>query len=188
MPGRPIRRLRCLMARASRRLLSGQMTGRALQKAAVKLQFPRGSTFMKLPQNPMLCAAVLLVAGGIAPGQIPARSPASSMYSYISAAKAAAGTDWAGTFVRLCIAPPPARAGRGGAAPAAGDRVIPSRETWYAEPRKVADNLYFLGTKIHSSWAIVGSEGIIIIEALYDYAASDEILEGMKKLGLDQSR
>jgi metallo-beta-lactamase class B len=65
---------------------------------------------------------------------------------------------------------------------------MPARETWYAEPAKVADNLYFLGTKIHSSWAIVGSEGTIVIEALYDYAAKDEILGGMKKLGLDQSR
>src|SRR6185295_12237675 len=143
---------------------------------------------MKLLRSSMLCAAVLLLVGGIAPGQTPARSPAGSMDSYISAAKVAAGTDWSGTFMRLCIAPPPAPAGRGGAAPAPGGRGIPAKETWYAEPRKVADNLYFLGTKIHSSWAIVGSEGIIIIEALYDYAASDEILEGMKKLGLDQSR
>jgi metallo-beta-lactamase class B len=35
---------------------------------------------------------------------------------------------------------------------------------------------------------VVGSEGIIIIEALYDYAAKDEILDGMKKVGLDQSK
>jgi metallo-beta-lactamase class B len=52
----------------------------------------------------------------------------------------------------------------------------------------VADNLYFLGTKAHSSWAVVGSEGIIIIEALFDYAAKDEILDGMKKLGLDKNK
>jgi metallo-beta-lactamase class B len=56
---------------------------------------------------------------------------------------------------------------------------------WYAEPAKVADNLYFLGTRIHSAWAIVGSGGIIILEALFDYAAQDEIIGGMKKLGLD---
>jgi metallo-beta-lactamase class B len=49
----------------------------------------------------------------------------------------------------------------------------------------VADNFYFLGTKIHSSWALVGSQGIIIFEALFDYAAKDEILDGMKKVGLD---
>jgi metallo-beta-lactamase class B len=125
--------------------------------------------------------SILLAAAGVAPGQ----SPASAIDSYVSAAKAAAGTDWAGTFLRLCI-PPPAP----GAAPAAapGGRGTPSRETWYAEPAKVADNLYFIGTKIHSAWAIAGSQGIIVIEALFDYAAKDEILEGLKKLGLDATR
>ena len=38
---------------------------------------------------------------------------------------------------------------------------------------------------MHNAWAITGSEGIIILEALFDYAAQDEIVEGMKKLGLD---
>jgi len=138
---------------------------------------------MKL-RNSMLCAAVLLVAGGNAQGQTPARS----IDSYISAAKAAAGTDWSGTFMRLCIAPPPAPAGRGGAAAAPGGRGAPARETWYAEPRKVADNLYFLGTKSHNSWALVGSEGIIIIEAAFDYSVKDEVLDGLKKAGLDASK
>lgn len=125
----------------------------------------------------LLAATAFLFTLAQAAGQ--ERAP--TIGGYISAAKAAAGTDWAGTFLRLCIP--------GAAAPAAaGPRVIPARATWYAEPAKVADNLYFLGTKIHSSWAIVGSEGTIIIEALYDYAAQDEILGGMKKLGLDQSR
>src|SRR5206468_9061839 len=57
--------------------------------------------------------------------------------------------------------------------------------SWYAEPAKVADNFYFLGTKIHSAWALVGSDGIIVFEALFDYAAPDEIADGMRKLGLD---
>src|SRR5436190_4525426 len=141
-------------------------------------------TVMKLTRSSMLCAAVLLVAGGIAPGQTPARS----IDSYVSAAKAAAGTDWSGTFMRLCIAPPPAPAGRGGAAAAPGGRGAPAKETWYAEPRKIADNLYFLGTKSHNSWALVGSEGIIIIEAAFDYSVKDEVLDGLKKVGLDASK
>jgi metallo-beta-lactamase class B len=106
----------------------------------------------------------------------------------ISAAKNAAGLHWPGTFLRLCIPPAPAQAaaatagtrGARGAAPAP-----PARDTWYAEPAKVADNLYFLGTKVHNAWAIVGSDGIIILEALFDYAAQDEIVGGMRKLGLD---
>ena len=117
-----------------------------------------------------------------------AQTPPNAIEGLIGAAKNAAGTDWAGTFLRLCI-PPPAAAGRGAApaAPAAAPRT-PARDTWYAEPAKVADNLYFLGTKIHNAWAIVGSDGIIVLEALFDYAAQDEIIGGMKKLGLDTSK
>ena len=107
----------------------------------------------------------------------------------VSAAKVAAGTDWCGTFLRLCIPPPPAApaaAPRGGAPAAPAARPAgPPRDTWYAEPAKVADNLYFIGTKIHNAWAIVGSDGTIVLEALFDYAAQDEIIGGMKKLGLD---
>jgi metallo-beta-lactamase class B len=113
-----------------------------------------------------------------------AQTPPAAVDDLLGAAKNAAGLEWSGTFLRLCIPPPPAApapvAPRGGGPPA--------RETWYAEPAKVADNLYFLGTKIHSAWAIVGSEGTIILEALYDYAAQDEIFGGMRKLGLDPRR
>lgn len=111
---------------------------------------------------------------------------AQTVDSYVGQAKTAAGTDWAGTFLRLCVPAGPPAAGRG--ARGGGPRPAPAKETWYAEPAQVADNLYFLGTKVHSAWAVVGSDGIIIIEALFDYAAKDEILDGMKKLGLDQSK
>jgi metallo-beta-lactamase class B len=124
-------------------------------------------------------ALFFLAIGGIAQSQ----TPPQSIDSYLSAAKVAAGTEWAGTFLRLCIPPPPSAPG----APA-GNRATPARETWYAEPAKVADNFYFIGTKIHSAWALVGSQGIIVIEALFDYAAKDEILGGLKKLGLDSSK
>jgi metallo-beta-lactamase class B len=119
-----------------------------------------------------------------------AQTPPDTVDGLISAAKAAAGLEWPGTFLRLCIPPPPATAPAAGAGtaatPAAGPR-IPPRNIWYAEPAKVADNLYFIGTKIHNAWAVVGSEGIIVIEALFDYAAQDEILAGLRKLGLDAS-
>jgi metallo-beta-lactamase class B len=107
-----------------------------------------------------------------------------SVDSLVSAAKNAAGLDWPGTFLRLCVVPPPPerRAARPAGAVPPG---APAKSTWYAEPAKVADNFYFLGTKIHSAWALVGSEGIIVLDALYEYAAPDEIAGGMKKLGLD---
>src|SRR6185503_5376584 len=121
-----------------------------------------------------------------------AQNSAPTLDGYLSTAKAAAGTDWAGTFLRLCIPPPSGPAGgRGPAAQGAGrgaGRGTPAKESWYAEPAKVADNLYFLGTRIHSAWAISGSEGIIVIEALFDYAAKEEILDGLKKVGLDSRK
>src|SRR5438552_14764379 len=111
----------------------------------------------------------VIVGIGIASAQT---LPPTSVDSLVSAAKNSAGLDWPGTFLRLCIVPPPAAPGGAANAASAGP---PARDTWYAEPAKVADNFYFLGTKIHSAWALVGSEGIIILEALYDYAAPDEI-------------
>src|SRR5579863_865845 len=141
---------------------------------------------MKLPIS--IIGAVLFAIVGIASAQ----TPNPTVDSYFATAKAAAGTEWAGTFLRLCIPPsagPQATGGQAGVGRGAGGRGTalrtPARETWYAEPAKVADNLYFLGTKIHSAWAIAGSQGIIVIEALFDYAARDEILDGLKKVGLD---
>src|SRR5215469_11882736 len=130
--------------------------------------------------------SILAAAWATTGGMASAQTAAATLDGYLGAAKIAAGTDWAGTFLRLCI-PPPAGPQPPGA-PAAGPRRPPARETWYAEPAKVADNLYFLGTKVHSAWAIVGSQGIIIIEALFDYAANDEILGGLEKLGLNKSK
>jgi metallo-beta-lactamase class B len=127
-----------------------------------------------------------ILLGGV--GAASAQAP--TVDGLISAAKAAAGVDWSGTFLRLCIPPPPAAptpAPAAPAAPAAGPRT-PARSNWYAEPAKVADNLYFIGTKVHNAWAIVGSDGIIVIEALFDYAAQDEILGGLRKLGLDVTK
>ena len=118
-----------------------------------------------------------------------AQAPAPTIDGLIGSAKNAAGLEWSGTFLRLCIPPPPAQAPAAGARGARGAApAVPARDTWYAEPAKVADNLYFLGTRIHSAWAIVGSDGIIILEALFDYAAPDEIIGGMKKVGLDTAK
>lgn len=125
--------------------------------------------------------AVFLAAMGCASAQ----TPSQTIDDYLGEAKIAAGMNWSGTFLRLCVPPPEGFRPR--RAPGAA-RTTPARESWYAEPAKVADNLYFLGTKTHNSWAIVGSEGTIVIEALFDYAAKDEILDGMKRAGLDPAK
>jgi metallo-beta-lactamase class B len=104
--------------------------------------------------------------------------------SLVMAAKRAAGADYAGTFVRICVAPENLGAGaRRGGGP--GAPAVPDRAQWYAAPYKVFDNLYFVGTKIHSSWALTTSDGIIIIDTLFDYAIEPEIIDGLSKLGLD---
>ena len=62
---------------------------------------------------------------------------------------------------------------------------MPDRALWYAKPYKVFDNLYFVGTRIHSAWALTTTDGIILIDTLFDYAIEPEIVEGLKTLGLD---
>src|SRR5438876_5678453 len=74
-----------------------------------------------------------------------------------AAARAAAGKDLMGIFDAACPSDTPGRGrGRGGAA---GQRVVPPREEWYAEPVKVFDDLYFVGTKVHGAWAVTTSDG-----------------------------
>src|ERR1700681_648846 len=95
-----------------------------------------------------IAAAVVFASGiGVASAQTPP-----TVDRLVGAAKNAAGLDWSGTFLRLCIPPPApdpaaAPAARGGAR--GTPPGPPARETWYAEPAKVADNLYFIGTRIH---------------------------------------
>jgi metallo-beta-lactamase class B len=93
--------------------------------------------------------------------------------------------DFPGTFVRLCV--PRAPSNQSAAAPAR--RGPPPPEEWYAEPAKVGDNLYFLGERAHNSYALVANTGdIILIDALYDYATPDEIVGGLRKVGLDPNK
>src|SRR5262245_16215107 len=106
-------------------------------------------------------------------------APANGVEGHLAAAKAAAGFDFTGTLARVCIAPQtgPGRDVAPGPAPA--------RDTWYTEPAKVFDNLYFVGTKFHSSWALTTSDGIILIDTLYEYASDEAIAGGLRKLKLD---
>ena len=109
--------------------------------------------------------------------------------AHLAAAKAAAGTDFAGVFNRICneavpqTAPPVSRGGRGTVAQRPPGP--PPRETWHAEPVKVFDNLYFLGQTEYSVWAVNTSAGIILIDSIFDYSVDDEVVGGLKTLGLD---
>jgi metallo-beta-lactamase class B len=126
----------------------------------------------------MLCTAALAQTPG-------------EMDSHIAVAKTAAGQEFRGTFVNLCLpagAPAGARgtvgqdrAGRG----AGGAPATPDRADWYASPYKVFDNFYWLGTRQHSSWALTTSGGIIVIDTNFSWAIEPEIVEGFTKLGLN---
>jgi metallo-beta-lactamase class B len=130
---------------------------------------------------PFFATVWLAAATVIGHAQTPAPATPESL---VAAAKRAATMRYPGTFLRICVAPdnltPRAPAT---AAPAA--RVVPDRATWYASPYKVFDNLYFVGTKIHSAWALTTSDGIIVIDTLFDYAIEPEIADGLKTLGLE---
>ena len=146
-------------------------------------------------------AAILALTGGVAIAQAPAPAagPAVTVDSLMAAAKVAAGTEWGNMVMATCIAPAPvatavapatlAAAPAATAAAAAAAPPSPPKETWYAQPAKVGDNFYFLGTKAHSAFALVAANGeIILIDNLFDYAAQDEIIGGLKKLGLDPNK
>ena len=129
---------------------------------------PRAAKLIKI------ITAALLAASSLTASAQPA------VDEHLSAARKAAGTDFPGTLARLCIVPDaPTGSGTG------GPRPIPERATWYAEPARMFDNLYWVGTKIHSAWALQTSGGIILIDTLYNYAVEPEITQGLAKMGLN---
>ena len=113
-----------------------------------------------------------------------AQGPTSEIDSHIDAAKKAAGLDYRATFVNLCF-PTPLPGGPRGAAALLLPRPAPDRGIWYASPYRVFDNLYWLGTRQHSSWALKTSAGLIIIDTNFAWATQPEILDGLAKLKLD---
>jgi metallo-beta-lactamase class B len=117
--------------------------------------------------------------------------------AHLAAAKTAAGEDFQNLFNFQCYGPGPGGqrpvpgaaaqgkqggGGRGGAPRQAGP---PDPSTYHREPAKVFDNLYFFGQSEYSAWAITTSQGIILLDTLFDYSVEDEVVAGMKKLGLD---
>jgi metallo-beta-lactamase class B len=104
--------------------------------------------------------------------------------AHIAAAKSAAGDDFQNLFTFQCYGPGPGGPRATGAAPQRQPGP-PERSTWQAEPVKVFDNLYFFGQSEYAVWAITTSQGIIVLDTIFDYSVEDEVAGGMKKLGLD---
>ncbi len=130
-------------------------------------------------------AIALLFAASMALGQ----AKTDTVESHVAAAKAAARGEHTELFDRVCTAPPaaPATPAARGTTPArpAGP---PDRAQWHAEPVKVFDNLYFVGQTEYSAWAVNTSDGIIVVDAIFDYSIEDEVVNGLTKLGLDPKK
>ena len=129
-------------------------------------------------------AAVAFAAVGVHAQQV-----TGTVESHLAAAKKAAGSDFTALYDRICkeyeqpLPPPPAgQRGGGGGGRQAGP---PPASQWHAEPVKVFDNLYFVGMTEYSAWALTTSQGIIVIDTIYDYSVEDEVVNGLKKLGLN---
>jgi metallo-beta-lactamase class B len=130
-------------------------------------------------------------------GAAASAQPADTVESHVAAAQAlAAATPTA--LINLCTpeqsarsSPPP----RGGA-PAAGQQAgqkpaapaAPDRSRWAREPQKVFDNLYYVGEREYSAWAVTTTAGIVIIDPVYDYSVEEQVVGGLKKLGLDPAQ
>jgi metallo-beta-lactamase class B len=129
----------------------------------------------------LFVATTLAAALGVAVARGQTDS-ANTPEAHIAAARAAARQDHLGLFDRVCgsLTPAPATA-----------RVAPEVQTtlargnWHAEPVKVFDNLYFVGQTEYSAWAVTTSAGIILVDTIYDYSVEDEVVGGLRKLGLD---
>ncbi len=117
--------------------------------------------------------------------QLSAQNTPDTREAHCAAARAAAGTEYVALYNRFADVCSPAsqpQRGRGGAT---GAREVPARDTWYHPPAKIFDNLYFVGTKLHSAWAVQTSDGLIVVDALFDYAVKDSVVDGLRKLGLN---
>ena len=111
----------------------------------------------------------------------------SEIQAALQAAKTAAEFEFLGTLARTCLLPQSGGEDTRDNVPGyiANPASAPARGTWYAEPARVFDNLYFVGGKVHSSWALPTKDGIILIDTVYPYNSEELIIGGMRKLGLD---
>jgi metallo-beta-lactamase class B len=151
--------------------------------------------------NSRFGVALVLAAGFAMTSASAATDPATDPVNvHLAAAQRAAGLDYPGLLARVCIVPPgggDAAAGRrraGGvnglipAAPAAAaprPENVPPRLTWYQEPRQIFDNFYWVGNNSRNSWVLKTSAGLIVIDTLFHYSVEPEIVDGIRKLGMN---
>jgi len=134
-----------------------------------------------------------MLAGALAASRALAQEPPKArnfdadIRAAVESAKTAAGFEFLGTLVRICLLPQSGGENTNDIVPAYVTKPAsaPGRETWYADPAKVFDNLYFVGGKVHSAWALTTSEGIILFDTIYPYNSETLIIDGLQRLGLN---
>ena len=150
---------------------------------------------MKLANGRPAMALAVLLALGTGDESLAQQSPTKRNFqaeinAALQAAKTAAGFEFLGTLVRTCLLPQSGGENLTNDVPAyvTDPSKAPPRDSWFAEPAKVFDNLYFVGGKLHSSWALTTKDGIILIDTIYPYNSEELIIAGMKKVGLDPAQ
>lgn len=136
---------------------------------------------------PAVALAALLAACSATPSGAPMNTAAGSTVSaatvqgHVDAAARAAGTDLEPLMV-LCKPAPASRPPQD-----ESDRTIARLIGQPAPPPgRAFDNLYYVGAKWASAWAIKTSQGIILIDALNNDAEAAGLIEaGLRKVGLD---
>jgi len=133
-------------------------------------------------------AVVAGLAAALHGANVLAQSARATAQTHLDAAKKAAGYEVADLYDHLC-----SRLLIGASLPFG--RIYPPDNDrdpakFHAEPVKVFDNLYYVGEKMQhgaspSAWALVTSQGIILIDTLFENSVQDEIVGGLKKMNLD---
>ena len=135
----------------------------------------------------LMLAVAMAAAHAFAQEPPKARNFDAEIRAAVESAKTAAGFEFLGTLVRICLLPQSGGENTNDTVPAYVTKPAsaPARETWYADPAKVFDNLYFVGGKVHSAWALTTSEGIILFDTIYPYNSETLIIDGLQRLGLN---
>ena len=131
--------------------------------------------------NRLTRSLLMVVAIGIPPAllaQVAADTP--QVKALVDSALRSAGPEWKEAATFFCATEDQVNA----------MKILPSAtvndlEGQRAEPMKVFDNLYFVGQKAVTTWAITTPDGIILLDAGYADRVDDTLVAGMKKLGLD---
>jgi metallo-beta-lactamase class B len=143
--------------------------------------------------------ALIFVAAAVLSGAFRAQAQADAAQAHVAAAKAAVSPKtenpqpWSvfnSAFNQMCAEPKPGSRPQPVGKdvplePGEAAKLIPApREKWYAPPAKVFDNLYYIGTKTESTWALTTSDGIILINTNFDWV-TPELLQELRTFDLD---